>query len=113
MTCRDKLQCLSDEADDVPGLIGAGIDQVMRKFPVLRANVVLIIRRPMNRDQNVINLGRNLRMSSLIKNGSIGTIPGRPSAANGRLAKVIELRIADEAEFDSIPFKDDGLSSFG
>jgi hypothetical protein len=62
--------------------VGASIDQLVRKCPVLRADIVHPVCSPMNCNHDVVNLRRNRRMSSLIRNGSMGAIPGRPAAAN-------------------------------
>src|SRR5712691_5200596 len=93
--------------------IGAGIDQVVRKIAVLRADVVLPIRGPMDRDHDVINLGPQPANILLNQKRIHGYDPGTAFCREGGLAHVIELRIAKEAELDTIPREDDGLPSVG
>src|SRR5579863_3193692 len=93
--------------------IGARIDQVVRKFAVLRADIVLPIRGPMDRHHDVINLGPQPANVLLNQEWIHGNDPGTALRRECGLAHVIELRIAQEAEPDSIPRQDDGLASFG
>src|SRR5712691_6740576 len=93
--------------------IGASIDQVVRKFAVLRADIVLPVSGPMYRKHDVVNLrpqpANVLLNKKWIHGNDSRTAVGRECG----LAHVIELRIAKEAELDTIPHQDDGLASVG
>src|ERR1700731_1827976 len=95
------------------GYIGAGIDQVVRKFAVIWADFVSPIRRPMDRNQDVIHLRPQLTDVLLNQKGIHGNDSRTAVSCECRFAKVIELRVANEAELYAIPHDDDGLSSFG
>src|SRR5438128_3269168 len=93
--------------------IGAGIDQVVRKFAVLRADIVLPISGPMYRKHDIVNLRPQPANVLLNQEWIHGDDPRTAFSRECGLAHVIELRIAKEADLDTIPRENDGLASFG
>ena len=93
--------------------VGAAIDQLVRKFAVLRADIVPPVRGPMDRHHDVVNLGPQTSYVLLDQEWIHGSDPGTAGSRECGLAHVTELRIAKEAKLDTIPRKYDGLSSFG
>src|SRR5206468_6300315 len=93
--------------------IGAGIDQVVREFAVLRADIVLPVSGPMYRKHDVVNLRPQPANILFNKEWIHGNDPRTAVSRECGLAHVIELPIAKEADLDTIPRKNDGLSSFG
>src|SRR4029077_9536448 len=75
--------------------------------------IVPPIRGPMYRNHDVINLRPQPPNVLLNQEWIHGNDPGTSLGRECGLAHVAELRIAKEAELDTIPRQDDGLSSFG
>src|SRR6184192_57380 len=93
--------------------IGAGIDQVVRKFAVLRADIVLPISGPMYRKHDIINLRPQPANVLLNQEWIHGDDSRTAFSRECGLAHVIELRIAKKTNLDTIARENDRLSSFG
>src|SRR5437016_9060555 len=91
--------------------ISASIDQVVRKFAVLRADIVLPISGPMYRKHDIVNLRPQPANVLLNQEWIHGDDPRTAFSRECRLAHVTELRIAKEADLDTIPRENEGLSS--
>src|ERR1700745_3847608 len=85
----------------------------MGKFAVVGADVVVPIRGPMYRKNDVVNLRPQPANVLLDQEWIHGNDPGTAVSRECGLAHVIELCIAEEADLDAIPRENDGLSSFG
>src|ERR1700734_1025016 len=90
--------------------VGAGIDEVVRKSAVIRADVVFPVGRPMYRNQDVVDLRPQTANVLLDQERIHGDDPGATRCRECGLAEVGELRIADEAELDAVALEDHGLS---
>src|ERR1700681_3123740 len=93
--------------------IRTGVNQIVLQFAVLRADDFGHRSGPMYRDQDVIDLRPQLTDVFLHQERIHGHDPRTAVSRVCRLAKVSELRIANEAELDAIPLDDHGLSSVG
>src|SRR5712671_5429192 len=90
--------------------VGAGINQIVRKFAVIRADIVLVIGGPVNRNQDVINLRPELTDVFFNEEWIHGNDSRTAVSREYRLAKVTELRVANEPELDTVSRDDVGLS---
>ena len=93
--------------------IGAGIDQVVGKCAVLRADLGRARSGPMDGNQDVVDLRPQLA-DVLLDQERIHRNDAGPSVRREcRFAEIVELRVAEETELDAVARDDHGLARIG